>query len=196
MIPFTPPKRVKLLNAWLVARCDGAGYGQLVIYRLPTEATVIGPTQVEEDIENALANEVWFRQSDAKGAQVIRGNLLVIPVEDTLFYVEPIYLKPKNSNRAQLKTVVIRAGDQFAYADRFDKALKKIFGVGIGVESATETAEGTAGALPPLAELIRLANEKYDQYLKLTGEAKVMEAAQEFKELERILRALQAKQYQ
>lgn len=196
MVPFTPPKRVKLLNAWLVARCDGAGYGQLVIYRLPTEATVIGPTQVEEDIENALANEVWFRQSDAKGAQVIRGNLLVIPVEDTLFYVEPIYLKPKNSNRAQLKTVVIRAGDQFAYADRFDKALKKIFGVGIGVESATETAEGTAGALPPLVELIRLANEKYDQYLKLTGEAKVMEAAQEFKELERILRALQAKQFQ
>ena len=196
MVPFTPPKRVKLMNAWLVARSDGAAYGQLVIYRLPTEATVDGPRQVEEDIENALASEVWFRQSDEKGAQVIRGNLLVIPVENTLFYVEPIYLKPKDSNRAQLKTVVVKAGDQFAYADRFDKALQEIFGIGIGVEPVPETAEGTPGALPTLADMIRLANEKFDQYLKLTGEGRVTDAAQEFKELERLLRALHAKQYQ
>ncbi len=196
MVPFTPPKRVKLMNAWLVARSDGAAYGQLVIYRLPTEATVDGPRQVEEDIENALANEVWFRQSDEKGAQVIRGNLLVIPVENTLFYVEPIYLKPEDSNRAQLKTVVVKAGDQFAYANRFDKALQEIFGIGIGVEPAANTAEGTLGELPTLADVIRLANEKFDQYLKLTGEGKLTEAAQEFKELERLLRALQAQQYQ
>ena len=196
MVPFTPPKRVKLMNAWLVARSDAEGYGQLVIYRLPTEATVIGPRQVEEDIENELASEVWFRQSDEKGVQVIRGNLLVIPVENTLFYVEPIYLKPKDSNRAQLKTVVVRAGDQLAYADRFDKALQKIFGIGIGVEPATETAEGATGILPTLKDLHRLAYEKKDQYLRLTGEGKVTEAAQEFKELERILRALVAEQYQ
>ena len=196
MVPFTPPKRVKLLNAWLVARSDGPAYGQLVIYRLPTEATVDGPRQVEEDIENELASEVWFKQSDEKGAQVIRGNLLVIPVENTLFYVEPIYLKPKDSNRAQLKTVIVKAGGQLAYADRFDKALRKIFGIGIGVDPVPETVEGTSDALPPLADLIRTANEKYDLYLKFTGEGKIAEAAQEFKELEKHLRALLAQQYQ
>ena len=196
MVPFTPPKRVKLLNAWLVARSDGPAYGQLVIYRLPTEATVDGPRQVEEDIENELASEVWFKQSDEKGAQVIRGNLLVIPVENTLFYVEPIYLKPKDSNRAQLKTVIVKAGGQFAYADRFDKALQKIFGIGIGVDPETETTEGATGTLPKLEDLHRLANEKIDRFLTLTGEGKVTEAAQEFEELREIVRALLAQQYQ
>ncbi len=195
MIPFTPPKRVKLMNAWLVARSDAEHYGKLIVYTLPEQEIVLGPKQVEDDIETALANEVWFKSSDEKGSQVIRGNLLVIPVEDALFYVEPIYLKPKGSNRAKLQVVVVRAGDKLAYAETWE-ALRKIFGVGIGVESGGDTENRAEPAIPMLDELTKLANERYNQYFQLTGEGKFAEAAEAFTELGDILKALAAGKYQ
>ena len=163
------------MNAWLVARSDLEHYGELVVYILPRSETIIGPMQVEGDIETKLSEKLtlWNQQ----GTTVIRGNLLVIPLEDTLFYVEPIYLKPEGINRPNLVTVVVVAGDKFAAADTFNEALQKIFGVGIGVESAKETAgTGTEIVLPTLTELIKLANDNYNQYLKLTGEGKITEA--------------------
>ena len=179
MIPFTPPS-LKLINAWLVARSDAEHYGQLIVYRLPKDEVISGPKQIEEDIENVLADKVWFKGSkDNKETQIIRGNLLVIPVEDTLFYVEPIYLKPKDSNRAQLKAVAVVAGDQFALADTFNKALVEIFGVGIGVGDL-EPAKGEK-------ELVLQAKETYDEYWKLIGEGKDRKADKALRDLGEIL---------
>ncbi|MBI1922628.1 UPF0182 family protein [Candidatus Poribacteria bacterium] len=194
MIPFTPPTQVRYMNAWLVARSDLEHYGQLVVYSLPQSETIIGPMQVEGDIETKLSEKLtlWNQQ----GTTVIRGNLLVIPVENTLFYVEPIYLKPEGINRPNLVTVVVVAGDKFASADTFHEALQKIFGVGIGVESPKEAAKEGSATLPTLTELIKLANDNYNQYLKLTGEGKITEAAQALMELEKALKALKAGQYQ
>jgi uncharacterized membrane protein (UPF0182 family) len=195
MIPFTPPTQVRYMNAWLVARSDLEHYGQLVVYILPRSETVIGPMQVEGDIETKLSEKLtlWNQQ----GTTVIRGNLLVIPVGNALFYVEPIYLKPEHINRPNLVMVVVVAGDKFGAADTFDEALETIFGVGIGVEAPKETsAEGTAEELPTLNELIKLANNNYNQYLKLTGDGKITEAAQALMELEKVLKALKAGQYQ
>ncbi len=190
MIPFSPPsptssKRVqqrqkagKLMNAWLVARSDAKHYGQLVVYKLPEEETVKGPFQVEGDIEIAMSEKLtlWNQQ----GTTVIRGNLLVIPVGDALFYVEPIYLQPAMPDLApNLVAVIVNAGDRLATADTFDQALQQIFGVGIGITPKTETTgQIEEGPFLTSDELTELANEKYKQYLKLTGEGELAKAAQ------------------
>ena len=117
MIPFTPPKREKRLKAWMVARCDPPNYGKRIVYILPDGADVAGPTQVEEDInkETGQLQVGWEKASD-----IIRGNLLIIPVEDALFYVEAIYLQAKKSEkrsddenqprRPKLEMVIVKAG--------------------------------------------------------------------------------------
>jgi len=194
MIPFTPPTQVRYMNAWLVARSDLEHYGQLVVYILPRSETIIGPMQVEGDIETKMSEKLtlWNQQ----GTTVIRGNLLVIPVENALFYVEPIYLKPEGINRPNLVSVVVATGDNFASADTFPEALQKIFGVGIGVESPKEATKEGSATLPTLTELIKLANDNYNQYLKLTGAGKITEAAQALMELEKALKALKAGEYQ
>ena len=138
LVPFTPPDREKRLKAWLVARCDEPHYGERILYTL--EADVPGPTQVEEDINKATGEKQvgWDKTSD-----VIRGNLLIIPVEDALFYVEPIYLQAKKpttkkgekasitdgtARRPKLELVVVKAGSKdVGTAKTLDEALDVIF---------------------------------------------------------------------
>lgn len=159
MIPFTPPKKVNLMKAWLVARCDPANYGQRIAYILPEQESVIGPTQVEEDINKAFSDRFlgWKTAND-----VIRGNLLIIPIEDSLFYIEAIYLQPKRTedtdpddtkqSRPRLAVVVVKAGaSELAAAATFELALEQIF-LGQKVGAQPPSAEGEAP--PTLWELV------------------------------------------
>ena len=163
MIPFTPPKREKRLKAWMVARCDAPNYGKRIVYILPDGADVAGPTQVEEDINKATGQQQvgWEKTSD-----IIRGNLLIIPVEDALFYVEAIYLQAKRSEKAtgddnkprrpKLEMVIVKAGsNELGTAKTFDKALDVIF---LGQPVNGET--GPAEAEPTLPELIQQYREQ------------------------------------
>ncbi|MXY27058.1 hypothetical protein F4Y59_02710 [Candidatus Poribacteria bacterium] len=169
MIPFTPPKREKRLKAWMVARCDPPHYGERIVYVLPEGADVAGPTQVEEDINKATGQlQVgWEKASD-----VIRGNLLIIPIEDALFYVEAIYLQAKKQERAngddtqprrpKLEMVVVKAGaSELASAKTLDKALEVLF---LGQPATTVPTE--AGEAPPTAaellEQLRQSRAKRD----------------------------------
>ena len=151
MIPLTPPKREKRLKAWMVARCDQPHYGERIVYILTTD--VPGPTQVEADINKAIGGDLvgWEKAND-----VIRGNLLIIPVEDTLFYIEAIYLqekKPKGKKgekaiepdkprRPKLEMVIVKAGSSdLGKAKTFDKALDVLF-LGAPVNGEQPTANG------------------------------------------------------
>ena len=130
MIPLTPPKKEKRLKAWMVARCDQPHYGERIVYILTTD--VPGPTQVEADINKAIGRELVFWE---KANDVIRGNLLIIPVEDTLFYIEAIYLQEKKSQvdddkprRPKLGMVIVKAGSSdLGKAKTFDEALDVLF---------------------------------------------------------------------
>ncbi len=166
----------------------------MVVYTLPKKETVIGPTRVEGRIETELSEKLtlWNQQ----GTTVIRGNLLVIPLANTLFYVEPIYLKPENIDRPSLTVVAVQAGAEFAYADTFDEALQKIFGIGIRVESeAGTTDEATAELLLTLDQLIEQANQNLELYLGLTGRGEFEKAAQALIDLKHNLKALESGQY-
>ena len=155
VIPFTPPGKVKQLKAWMVARCDQPNYGERIVYVLPENAGIAGPTQVEEDINNEIGQELvgWEKASD-----VIRGNLLIIPIENALFYVEAIYLQaqespqPKkgekaevderNPRRPKLEMVIVKAGtSELGTAKTFDEALDVIF-LGTPVSTNGETKNG------------------------------------------------------
>ena len=189
MIPFTPPERVRYMNAWMVARCDRDHYGQLVLYNLPKDEPIPGPTLVEGTIETELSQDLtlWNQQ----GTTVIRGNLLVIPVGNTLFYIEPIYLKPENVARPDLQVVTVQAGGEFASASDFDSALRQIYGVGIAKKKREQTENGLEIKSPfNLDTLIQSASENYNQYLELTGSGKVVEAARAFDALGQDLKAL------
>lgn len=138
VIPFTPPRKVNHMKAWMVARCDAPHYGERIVYILSDQVSVEGPKQVEDDINKHLTGSIleWVKAND-----VIRGNLHVIPIEGGIFYVEPIYLVTKKSaeaaadngtdpvqNRPKLEVVVVKAGkDELAWNTSFEGALQKIF---------------------------------------------------------------------
>ena len=162
VIPFTPPKREKRLKAWMVARCDAPNYGERIVYILPDGSDVVGPTQVEEDINKETGQEQvgWAKTSD-----IIRGNLLIIPIADALFYVEAIYLQAKQTDaaddkprRPKLEMVVVKAGSsELGTAKTFDKALDVIF-LGLPANGAAATGDDTAE--PTLAELFKQYREQ------------------------------------
>ena len=164
VIPFTPPDKEKRLQAWMVARCDQPNYGQRIVYILPEGADVSGPTQVEEDIdkETGLQQTGWKQTSD-----IIRGNLLIIPIEDALFYVEAIYLQAKKSEKAngdeskprrpKLEMVAVKAGSsELGTAKTFDKALDVIF---LGLP-ANGGGTGDDTTEPTLADLVKEYREQ------------------------------------
>ena len=125
MLPFTPPKRTLNMSAWLVARCDPPHYGEMVVYELPKGVSIDGPEQIEERIDThpqiSEEHSLWG-QGDSS---VLRGNLLVIPVENSLFYVEPVFLQSKKL--PLLKQIIVAAEDKLAGEGTFEQALEKLF---------------------------------------------------------------------
>jgi uncharacterized membrane protein (UPF0182 family) len=127
MIPFTPQNRDNMI-AWMAAKCDFPEYGKILLYQLPKERLILGPIQIEAMIDqNTLISEqlsLW----DQRGSRVIRGNLIIIPMENSFLYVEPVYLTAEGTNIPQLKRIIVVAGDKVAMEPTLDRALQVIFG--------------------------------------------------------------------
>lgn len=111
LIPFTPLNKPNMI-AWLAARNDGDNYGKLVAFTFPKDQQVDGPQQVEARINNDPRISQQFTLWGQQGSQIIRGNLLVIPLEQSLLYVEPVYLQADNLRFPQLKRVIVAIDDQ------------------------------------------------------------------------------------
>jgi len=128
MLPFTPQDKPNMV-AWLAARSDGDDYGKLLLYNFPKTEQVWGPIQIEasinQDTEISEKISLWNQQ----GSGVIRGNLLVVPLDSTLMYVEPIYLKAAQSPIPELKRVVLARGDGRVVMERtLSLALERLLG--------------------------------------------------------------------
>jgi uncharacterized protein len=148
MVPFTPRGKDNMA-AWMVARNDGEHYGELVVYRLPKQSLVFGPTQVvnriNQDTEVSRQLTLW----DQRGSEVIRGNLLVIPIEESLIYVQPIYLRAQGGRIPELKRVVLAYQNQVVMEETLEACLARMFG---GVVAKTETASAKPSQSPVPAE--------------------------------------------
>ncbi len=126
MMPFVPHGKQNMIS-WLGARMDGVHYGEMINYTFPSGRLIYGPEQIEgrieQDPEISRQLSLW-RQA---GSQVIRGNLLVIPVEQSLLYVEPLYLQATQIPIPQIKRVVVVYGQQVVMEPTLDQAIARIF---------------------------------------------------------------------
>ncbi|MGF1493524.1 MAG: UPF0182 family protein [Microcoleaceae cyanobacterium] len=134
--PFTPVSRINLI-AWFAGRSDGEQYGKLILYRFPKQRLVFGPEQVEALInqkpEISEQISLWNRQ----GSQVTQGNLLVIPIEQSLLYVEPLYLEASENSLPTLARVIVSYGNQIVMRETLEEAIEAVFEADpIGTDSA------------------------------------------------------------
>ncbi len=127
MVPFTPRGKDNLA-AWMVARNDGAEYGKLRVYRLSRQRLVFGPQQIENRINQNTEISRQISLWDQRGSRVIRGDLLVIPIEESLLYVQPLYLQAEGGRIPELKRVVVAYENQVVMGETLDAALAELFG--------------------------------------------------------------------
>jgi uncharacterized membrane protein (UPF0182 family) len=187
MLPFTPKGR-QVLIGWMAGLSDGDNYGRLITYKFPKDKRVLGPQQVDTKIDQHPDLKAQLTLWDQRGSRVIRGNVLAIPVHDTLLYVEPIFIEAGTAAYPELRVVAVMHGDTLSYADTFEQAL-----AGIVAPSREEAAVATAGEIPAtMLEGAREANDAFDQYLRLHSEGRFGEAGVQFDRLQRALRQLDA----
>jgi uncharacterized membrane protein (UPF0182 family) len=148
MTPLTPARRDNMI-AWMAARADAPHYGKLVVYRLPKQRLVLGPMQIEALINQDTTISRQISLWDQHGSRVLRGNLLVIPVDNAFLYVEPVYLSAEGNDLPQLKRVIVSDGERLAMEPTLEEALRAAFG-GVARE------DGGAEHLQPTAELDRM----------------------------------------
>ncbi len=165
-VPYTP-KSLPNLTALLMARNDVENYGELVVYRLPKERNIYGPAQVEARIDSDANISQNLSLWGEGGSVVIRGNLLVIPIENSLLYVEPLYIQASSSNSIpEVKKVIVGYQDRIVMEDTLDIALTKIFGGERSarvVDQAPGLLEEDTATIEPIRELIQRTTEVYNK---------------------------------
>jgi uncharacterized membrane protein (UPF0182 family) len=195
ILPFTPANRNNLIG-WIAGRSDGDKYGTLRAYRFPKTRFVDGPLQIQARIDQDPQLSSQLTLWNQQGSQVIRGNLLVMPLEETLLFVEPIYLQAERSPMPELRLVVLATQDRLAAAPRFGEALSQLLqGSGVSLSTSAEArsqsaaSTGTRGAALPsdVRGLVDRANQALADYRKLTSEGKLGEAGAKLDELKRTL---------
>jgi uncharacterized protein len=122
MLPMVPNNRDNMI-AWLAARCDGPNYGTLIEYSFSKEKLIYGPAQIEARIDQDTTISQQLSLWNQAGSRVIRGNLLVIPIDDTLLYVEPLYLSAESRQLPELKRLIASTGDRVVMAQDVDSLL-------------------------------------------------------------------------
>jgi uncharacterized protein len=174
MAPFTPRGKDNLAS-WMIARNDGENYGKLRVYRFPKQSLVYGPRQImariDQDTEISRELTLW----DQRGSEVIRGELLVIPIEEALLYVQPIYLRAEGGRIPELKRVVVAYQNRVVMRETLEAGLATLFGgeVPSTVDSAgiapVDSATGAAATVPlvqPSQSLISEARSHYDRAIQ------------------------------
>src|SRR2546421_119607 len=163
MVPFTPRGKDNLAS-WMVARNDGEHYGRLVLDRFPQQNLVYGPTQnlnrIKQDTHISPQISLW----DQRGSEVIRGNLLVIPIEESLIYVQPLYLRAEGGRIPEMKRVVVAHQNRVVMEETLDAGLARLFG---GAVEPAAAAAAPTGAVRPgdgrAADLARRPAESYQR---------------------------------
>ncbi|MCC7185284.1 MAG: UPF0182 family protein [Acidobacteria bacterium] len=144
MLPFTPRLKDNL-SAWLVARSDGDYYGRLIVFQFPKQKVVFGPRQIVARInqDQTIAPQItlWNQQ----GSQVIQGTLLVIPIEESLLYVRPLYLRSAGGRIPELKRVIVAYQEQIVMAETLTQGLVQIFGRSVATALSPDRRTDTAG---------------------------------------------------
>ncbi|HJR59185.1 MAG TPA: UPF0182 family protein [Vicinamibacterales bacterium] len=196
MLPFTPRQKDNLA-AWMVARSDGAHYGKLAVFQFPKQTVIFGPKQVAARIsqDQVIAPQItlWNQQ----GSEVIQGTLLVIPIEESLIYIRPLYLKAAGGSIPELKRVIVGYQNQIVMDETLDAALDQIFPGGARRQPApgagAQTRETTAADTPveaasaDVAVLAAQARAHYQRALQAQRDGNWALYGEEIKKLGEVL---------
>jgi len=159
ILPFTPNNRPNMIS-WLAARNDAPNYGRLVLYQLPKDTVIFGPSQIGNRIQENTAISSQFTLWNQSGSQVQQGNLLVVPVGQTFLYFEPVYLRATNtSSLPEFKKVILADTQNVVWDDTLEGALAQL--VGAAPPTTTPTPGGTPSPNATCADLINQANTHY-----------------------------------
>ena len=142
ILPFTPSNKPNLV-AWLASRSDSAHYGELVAFNFPRDRQVFGPAQIEARIDNDTYISQQFTLWGQAGSTVIRGNLLTVPLDDSLLYIEPVYLQAENLNLPELKQVILATSTQVVMRPTLSEALEALLPEATSVPSREKASDTT-----------------------------------------------------
>jgi len=194
MLPFTP-KDKNNLAAWMAARSDGEHYGKLVVYRFPKQKVIYGPNQVvaliNQDPEISRQRTLW----DQRGSSVNMGTLMVIPVEESLIYVQPLYLRAEQGRIPELRRVIVAAADRIAMEPTLEASLARIFGEALAGDPKTQGPDVKPGEAPaqaqaptaPTTNLAEQAKQHYDRAMQAQREGDWARYGEEVKRLGAVL---------
>ena len=198
MLPFTPRRRDNLAS-WMVARSDGEHYGKLQVFQFPKQTLVFGPAQVVARInqDQVIAPQItlWNQQ----GSQVIQGTLMVIPIEESLIYVRPLYLRAQNGRIPELTRVIVAYQNRIVMEPTLEQAIARLFGQSDrapaptttrAADAKTATPPPAAGTTPPAgfdsAAWERMATEARDTYQRALEAQKAGDWAKYGEEIRRL----------
>ena len=177
ILPFTPANRENMM-AWMAAQSDPDKYGEKLVYNFGKDSLFFGPKQIEARIDQDPAISAQLSLWNQQGSSVLRGNLLVIPIGDSLLYVEPLYLQAQSGRIPELKRVILATADRVVMAENLGLALIQLFGrdvvsragladLAIAAASSIQLPEGDAAgasadtSTATVDELIVAANTQY-----------------------------------
>jgi uncharacterized membrane protein (UPF0182 family) len=206
MLPFTPRGRNNMA-AWMVARSDGAEYGKLMAFQFPKQKLVFGPSQIVNRINQDQEISPQFTLWNQQGSEVIHGTLLVIPIEEALLYIRPMYLRASGGRIPELKQVVVAYQNQIVMEATLDLALDRMFGGEAPTPSASEPTALNADAAPdeprtstapsdvePSSPLAQQAQQHYAQALQAQRNGDWARYGDEIERLGAVLDQLQTEQ--
>lgn len=192
MTTFTPRNKDNLIGV-MAARCDGDSLGELDFLQLSKQELIFGPMQIEARISQDQNISKDLTLWNQQGSQVLRGQMLVLPVENTLLYIEPIYIQASEARMPQLKKVVVAMGNRLIYADTYEQALGELTGVQMPAPdggAVTPAAPATATS-PQQSEAGRLRDQiqaHLKRYKELMAQGQFAEAGKEIEALDRLAR--------
>ena len=188
LLPFTPSKRDNLA-AWLTARCDEPNYGKLLAYTFPRDRLIYGPKQIYARInQNSYISQQLTLWSQ-RGSEVIRGSMLVIPIENSLLYVQPLYLAAADkAGLPELRRVIVAYGDEVVMEENLELALQRLFGGKKQLAAAPAATRPDAQASP--SQLAREAMSIFDKATNLQRQGDWAGYGEELRKLRQVLQQM------
>jgi uncharacterized membrane protein (UPF0182 family) len=164
MLPMVPSQRQNMI-AWLAARCDEPNYGKLIVYEFPKDKLVYGPFQIEARINQNTDISQQLSLWNQLGSRVIRGHIIVIPIESSILYVSPLYLRAEQGQLPELKRVIASYGDQVVMRETLAAALSALFNEASAAPAAPGAATATTST-GPAGDRARKAIEHYESAME------------------------------
>ncbi len=190
MVPFTPARKDNMI-AWMAARCDAPHYGKVLVFNFPKQKLIYGPQQIESRIDQDSTISPQLSLWDQHGSQVIRGTLLVIPVLNSVLYVEPLYLAAQaGGGLPQLKRVIVAYADKVVMEPTLEEALGKIFGGTVSTAAPARVAAAPAPQAQALSSLIQEANQHYERAQQLLRQGDWAAYGEEMRRLGEVLKRM------